>query len=103
MYTLIFADGTTLEGLTKTGGGNWFSETPIDESIFTNDTLAMVRVIEDENETILRNQHCDFVDSFDGGYSFNLRNQTDSEMIQDMIELNAEAIVELAELIGGGE
>ena len=72
MYKLILKDGTEIDNLTKTGGGNWFSETSVDDSKLTQENLRTIKVVEDGNEMTLQNLTCDFYDEYDGGYSFDL-------------------------------
>lgn len=100
MYNLTFSNGTQLINLRKTDGGNWFSETPIDKSILVHENLTKVIVAGEEEYTLL-NQQCDFVDKYDGGYSFNLRNMTEMEKMKAENDMLTECILEMSEILYG--
>ena len=62
MYKLILKDGTEIDNLTKTGGGNWFSGNPIDADVLTDENLKEVKVIENGNEMMMYDMTSDFCD-----------------------------------------
>ena len=82
MIQIILANGNTIGNLSLTGGENYFSETPIDESLLTDRNLSEITVIEDELATKLYKQHSDFCGAYEDGYSFNIRPLSTSELLQ---------------------
>ena len=81
MYNLKFVDGTIISGLMWTEGFNWYSKMPIDSNILRESNITRVEVSGDE-QYVLLNQKNDFLDEYDGGYSFNLRDATPLELVQ---------------------
>ena len=100
MYNLTFSNGAQLTNLRKTDGGNWLSETPIDKSILVHENLTKVIVTGEEEYTLL-NQQCDFVDKYDDGYSFNLRDMTEMEKMKAENDMLTECILEMSEILYG--
>ena len=98
-YTMTFGTGTAIP-VTTDGCGNWISGN-IQESMLTEKNLAHVVITAEDERIELRDQICDGIFSYRGSKGFFLRSMTEEEKVRALIELNAEAITELAELLGG--
>lgn len=99
MYTMRFADGTSIS-VSADGCGNWLSD-EISPEMITSENISKV-VIQNEYECFeLEDQVCDGVYPYVDTFGFCLRDKTLDEKLQDTLEIYAEAIEELAELLGG--
>ena len=97
-YTIRLADGAVLNGLTL-NGGMFVSRTEITKAALNQEVLSEVEITEHFTDgtkevRILENQVCDAVLHWEEGWLFNLRDMTESEILEG-------AIVELAEIVGG--
>ena len=111
MYTIKFADGSSLSNLTL-NGNNFISETPIDTGFFTDDKLKSVEFIGERNATCENMQLIQCV-PWEGGSAFILA-EIPAEVrrlnaIRSALETNSgditdiqSAIVELYEMMLGG-
>lgn len=94
-FIMRFKDGTEIH-VKDDGVGNWLSDEVTPEMI-RSENITHVEV----DGMILQDQFCEGIYDYGDTKGFRLRELTPEEKIQNLIELNAEAIVELAELIGG--
>lgn len=97
-YTITLSNGASIEDLTM--NGNMFvSKTEIYPIIFTPAATQLIHITRTDDdgsttETTMRNAVCDGVLHWTEGWLFNLREQTDNEML-------AECIMEMSEIIYG--
>ena len=97
-YTITLNNGASIENLTM-NGTMFVSESEIYPSIFTPEAMQLVTITEidgpeNTTETTLRNAVCDGVLERPEGWMFNLRQQTETEML-------IECIMEMSEIIYG--
>lgn len=109
MYTIILADGTKLENLDM-NGSNYVSKEKVDESIFTDASLATMTVSDGETETVYTDVvFIQQMEWSDGTFYLAFREKTDREKMLATITANAssvtdlqEALAEVYEMILGG-
>ena len=97
-YTITLSNGASIEDLTM-NGTMFVSKTEIIPGIFTPTALQLVHITKTDDDgsttvTTMRNAVCDGVLHWPEGWLFNLREQTENEML-------AECIMEMSEIIYG--
>ena len=105
-FTITLGNGTVLENLSL-NGNNYISKEEVTEDIFTKEALAEVTISDGETETVIEDAILVQAIEWQGEYWFILAEkspaQKEREELLAELEAQAEAIVELAEIIGGGE
>ena len=98
--TITLADKTVL-GPLGLNGNNYISEDVIEDSVF-EDNLSKVEIYDSatDQRTVLKDAILVQNIEQDGGSWFILREKTHQEQLEDDIEPQAQAIMELAEIIG---
>ena len=99
-YNMKFANGDTIE-VHPDGSGNWLSD-EITAAHLTEKNLAHVEIIQDGVTIETReNQVCAGIYKYLDTQGFFIRDQTPEEKAQAEMAMLEDAIIELAELIGG--
>ena len=101
-FTIKLADGTLLENL-GLNGNNYISGNALTEEDFEG-KLDEVEITSSEGDvTTLTDAFLVQVEKYDKEYWFILAEKTAEQKLMDELEAQAEAIVELAGIIGGDE
>ena len=100
LFDMKFADGTIIS-VSPDGSGNWLSD-EITKEMLSAENLSHIEILVDGNlANVLEDQVCEGIYEYNGTYGFFLRDKTEVEQLREENEILAEAIVELAELLGG--
>lgn len=106
MYTIKFADGTMLTNI-GLNGNNYISQEKLTEDLFSDSNLKKVIINDGEREETLEDVFLIQLKQYGSEYWFILAEKTpeqkERESLLAEIESQAEAIIELAEIIGGAE
>lgn len=101
-YSMKFANGDTIE-VHPDGSGNWLSD-EITAANLTAKNLSHVEIIQGETVIETReDQVCEGIYSYLNTKGFFLRDKTPSEQYREEVAMLEDAIMELAEIIAGGE
>lgn len=105
-FKITLGDGTMLENL-RLNGNNYISRAAISEDIFTEEALREVEITDGETTEVLEDVILIQLVKYGNEYWFILAEkspeQKEKEELYAELEAQAEAIMELAELIGGAE
>ena len=98
-FTMTFADGTVIL-VQRDGCGNWLSD-EVSFEMLSPENISSVIVSNEHERFELTDQVCDGIYPYLDTFGFSLRDKTAEERLQDTLEIYAEAIEELASLLGG--
>lgn len=105
IYTITLADGTTINNLAL-NGNNYISKTLIENSVFENNLDEVIIEGSDGSTRTIKNAFLVQNIKVDDAWWFILAEKAEAEVekenMQADIEAQAQAIMELAEIIGGG-
>lgn len=106
-FTITLNNGRQLSGITM-NGSMYVSKSEITADILTKDALKTVAIVGDGTTTTLRNAVCDNILHWDEGWLFNLREPSELERSNALIEsltndlTNTQmALCDVYEMIGG--
>ncbi len=99
-YNMKFANGDTIE-VHPDGSGNWLSD-EITAAHLTEKNLSHIEILQGETVIETReDQVCEGIYSYLNTKGFFLRDKTTEEKLREENAMLEDAILELAELIGG--
>ncbi len=99
-FTIILADGTTLEHVQHTYMQQFCIEGPIDFSIFNKNNLSTVEICRGELSEVLKNQICDSYYTQENITYFQFRDMTELEQLKQENELLQEELAAAKILLG---
>lgn len=97
-YTITFADGETLEGLTM-NGNNYVSKTDFDEELLSDFNLMEVTVSDGESEATYHNMKKIHKTNYpNGDIYFTIEEKTHQELIDEEINSKIEYLAMMADI-----